>query len=170
MHRLASIRPEAMLALARPLLCLLLVAVALAAPAPAPAAALASGAAASPPTLVKAFGTAETPQRLTVGSEFASARGLLFFTVGSDDDPLTIPPQTELWRSDGIAAGTIRLLSLPASPPGQPQGTIGDLVPVGDTLFFTAPRRGHRGRPCGRATAPSPAPSPSQACQGASST
>ena len=55
--------------------------------------------------------------------------GTLFFTNASSSG-------TELWRSDGTAAGTILLKVTPPGPINM--ATIGQLTAVNQTLFFTA--------------------------------
>ena len=63
---------------------------------------------------------------------------------------------TELWRSDGTAAGTVMVKDInPGSSCPNPPATSTN---VNGTLFFAA-TTASTGRSCGRATAPPPAPS-----------
>jgi ELWxxDGT repeat protein len=96
------------------------------------------GARAAPPTaeLIKAFGFYDSLAQLT------NVNGTLFFAANDLDSG------TELWKSDGTAAGTVRVKDI---WPGLSRGSNpAFLTNVNGTLFFTADDgrrswRGHRG-------------------------
>ena len=72
-----------------------------------------------PSILLRGFDPATPPYALT------SIGDTLFFLVGTSSNG------EALWKSDGTAAGTIQLLTVP------PDNFISDLTPIGGTLFFT---------------------------------
>ncbi|WP_223642936.1 ELWxxDGT repeat protein [Corallococcus sp. EGB] len=82
---------------------------------------------ACPPGVASPVATLQPAGQVDVMTEFTNVQGTLFFVTS------TYSTGSVLWRSDGTAAGTVKVKSFPG-PPGvyQPQ----HLVAVGNTLFF----------------------------------